>query len=65
MARKMDAIAVPIKVDYEWEFEGSVGDFAEKWGDKFLALPQSTDPENEKPFSWFIGVTQFTGFGQR
>lgn len=60
-AKKMDEIAIPIQTDYEWEFEGSVGDFADQWRDKFMALfCPSIGTAN-----YDIYITQHSNFGQR
>lgn len=35
-AKKMDDIATVISKDFEWEFNGNVGEFAELWKDSML-----------------------------
>ena len=63
-AKKMDGIAIPIQKDYEWEFEGSVGDFADQWQDKFMALMAFCPSPGDK-VDYDIYITQFSNFGQR
>jgi hypothetical protein len=64
LAKEMDAIAMPITPNIEWEFEGSVGDFAEKWGHMFMAIP---DVEATKTHTahYQIYVTQHNSWGAR
>lgn len=67
MAARLDAFATPVHPNYEWSFNGTIAQFVDQWNDKFLALPQCTDEEERegRDWDWFIGVTQFNGFGQR
>lgn len=55
MAKELDAIAMPIQLNYEWEFEGSIGDFSEQWKKPFLAYPKDR----------IVFVTQHNSFGAR
>ncbi len=65
LAKEMDAIAMPIEKDYIWEFEGSVGDFADKWGKPFLAYPPGKIQKADLVTSWNIFVTDHNSFGAR
>jgi len=38
LANKMDKIAKLGESEFKWDFEGTVGDFADKWQNNFLAL---------------------------
>ena len=59
LSKKMDKIAMPIVPSKEWEFEGSVGDFAEQWGEKFLCYQNKGDGVKT------IFVTQYNSFSAR
>ena len=64
LAKEMDNIAMPIQPNYEWEFEGSVGDFAEKWGRMFMALPD-VEASKDRMAHYQIYVTQHNSWGAR
>ena len=40
-AAKLDEIATVVVPKFEWNFDGTVGEFAEKWDDKFIYHPLS------------------------
>lgn len=65
LSKEIDAFATPVQPGYEWTFQGTIAEFSEKWRRKFLAIPQTTDPKEEWPCDWFIGVTQFGNFNAR
>lgn len=61
MTKKMDKIAMPVttKDSHQgWEFEGNLQDFADKWKDKFIVIP-----ETEVKGRYFIFVTHKATFG--
>jgi hypothetical protein len=64
LASEMDKIALPIQPGTEWEFEGSVGDFANQWGKNFLAMPEVPATKNHYAH-YQIFVTQHSSFGMR
>jgi hypothetical protein len=43
----------------------SIGEFADKWGEKFLAYPRNDTSIKGNNFEWLIGVTKHASFGQR
>lgn len=64
LSKVMDEIAMPIKPNNEWEFEGSVGDFAEKWQRHFIAYPIDEPSKIHYP-RYEIFITQHGSFSAR
>ncbi len=65
LAKKVDSFATPVSEAYEWKFDGTLNEFAEKFRGKFVVFPQATNPEEEWPCDFFIGITDHGGFGTR
>jgi hypothetical protein len=58
-AKAMDAIAKPslVRPNHSWMFEGTIGEFAERWQRNFMVLYSEGKP--------FIFVTHHYSFSQR
>lgn len=41
----------------------SIGEFVDKWNDKFIAYPPNQ--QSMQTNDWLVGVTKFPSFGQR
>lgn len=54
---KMETIARVITPMYQWEFDGTIGEFADKWQCAFLAYFIDD--------SWMVYISDYTTFGQR
>jgi hypothetical protein len=59
--KKMDDIAIPLEPRSLWEFEGSIGDFAQKWDEKFLVHRFKDFPEDST--HEIIFITSYGTFG--
>ncbi len=64
-SKRMDSIAMPIKPRFEWEFEGSVGDFAEKWELPFIAYPLDKPKKDEFAVRWRIFISDYPSWQAR
>lgn len=56
-SNKMDTMARVIAPMYQWEFDGTIGEFADKWQYAFLAYFVDNN--------WMIYITDYISFSAR
>ena len=65
-SKDLDEICgVTIKPRMEWEFEGGVEDFAQRWRRPFLAYPQGQPRKDDNVVHWLVFVTDYPSFQAR
>lgn len=73
---KMDGIATVVEPKVEWTFNGTIGEFAEKYQLPFLAWPMKgkdeegnwsirRDPSDPPPIEWAVYITDYPTFQAR
>jgi hypothetical protein len=68
LAIEMNSIAQILTDGYEWEFNGTPGEFVTKWPHKFMVWPNEKNPKEpstDDKYSHHIFITQHSHFGQR
>ena len=60
LSAKLNGMASVLTPAFQWEYTGTLQEFADGWGQKFLAMP-SHGPS----WSWEVYVTQYPGWGMR